>query len=604
METVMPRRLSIAALTRRAEDALCVAALLAMAGLPVLELLLRTLFRTGIPGTSGYVQNLTLWVGFLGAMLASREGRHLSLSTGMVALPGSVAARAATASAVISTAVATGLFWASLEFVRVEAEAAMRIGGWLPIWVVEAVLPLAFAVIALRFVLQPVSWAGRALAALGIPLAAVFGFLLEPYAADLLWPALAGLGVAALFGAPIFVLLGGAALVLFFAEGVPVAAIPVETYRIVVSPIIPVIPLFTLTGYLLAEGGASRRLVRLFRALFGWLPGGLAIAATLVCAFFATFTGASGVTILALGGLLLPVLVQSGHPERFSLGLLTATGSIGLLFPPSLAVILYGVVAHVPIPDLFVAGLVPGALMVGVVCLFGVVVGLRSGVPRRRFDPREAAAAIWESKWEIGLPVVALVGIFGGYTTLIEAAAITVVYALVVQTGIHGDLHLTEDVPKVLVKCAALTGAVFVILGVALGLTNYLVDAQVPMKAAAWVQARIDSRLVFLLALNIFLLGVGCLMDIFSAIVVVVPLMLPVAEAFGIHPLHLGMIFLVNLELGYLTPPVGMNLFLAATRFERPLLAVYRSALPFLLLLLAVVLLVTYVPDLIIGVGP
>ncbi|MFQ5985520.1 MAG: TRAP transporter large permease subunit, partial [Alphaproteobacteria bacterium] len=593
----------VAVLGRQAENTLTAAALLGLGLLPVLELVLRTFFNTGVPGTTGYVQHLTLWVGFLGAMIASRDNRHLNLSTGMVGLPPRLQGIAAMLAATISTAVASGLFWASLRFVWTETESPTLIGGWLPIWVVEAILPVSFAIITLRFVAQAGGWRQRALAFLGIPAAAAIGFLLAPHAPQLVWPAITGLMAAALLGAPIFVVLGGAALLLFFADGVPVAAIPVETYRIVVSPAIPAIPLFTLTGYLLAEGGASRRLVRLFRALFGWMPGGLAIATTLVCAFFTTFTGGSGVTILALGGLLLPVLVKNGYRERFSVGLLTATGSIGLLFPPSLAVILYGVVAHVPIPDLFVAGIVPGLLMVTAVCVFGVREGMRAKVARPPFDAREAAAALWESKWEILLPVIVLGGIFGGFSTLIETAAMTVVYALVVETFIHRDLHLTRDVPVVLVKCVTLIGGVFVILGVAMGLTNYLVDAQVPMKAAAWVEAHVDSRILFLLALNVFLLIVGCLMDIFSAMIVVVPLILPISQVFGIHPLHLGMIFLVNLELGYLTPPVGMNLFLASYRFDKPLVQVYRSALPFLLVLLLVVLLITYVPALTIGVA-
>ena len=380
-------------------------------------------------------------------------------------------------------------------------------------------------------------------------------------------------------------------------------AITVEIYRIAVSPAIPALPLFTLAGFVLAAGGSSRRLVRLFRALFGWMPGGLAIATTLVCAFFTTFTGASGVTILALGGLFLPVLLRNGYGERFSVGLLTATGSIGLLFPPSLAVILYSVVARVPIQDLFVAGIVPGSLMVAAVCLFGVHAARRAQAPRSRFDPREATAALWESKWEVMLPVIVVGGIFGGFGTLIEAAAITAVYALIVETVVHRDLHLTRDLPRVLVDCVTLIGGFLMILSVAMGLTNYLVDAQVPMKAAAWVTAHIESRTLFLLALNLALLAVGCLMDIFSATVVVVPLILPLGLAFGIDPLHLGMIFLVNLELGYLTPPVGMNLLIGAFRFDKPLLEVSRNALPFLLVLLVVLMLVTYVPVLTLGIS-
>jgi len=457
---------------RQGENILMMAALLAMAVFPVLEIVLRALWSTGIPGSSGYVQHLTLWVGFLGAMVAAREGQHLSLSTGMVNLPPLVDRLTDIVAAAISTAVATGLTWASYRFVQAEFESPVRIGGWLPIWAVEAILPAAFAVIAVRFVARAATWADRAWVGLGIPAAACIGFLLEPFAGEMVLPALAGLVVAALFGAPIFVVLGGAALVLFFAEGVPVAAIPVEAYRIIVSPTIPTIPLFTLTGYLLAEGGASRRLVRLFRALFGWLPGGLAIAAAVVCAFFTTFTGASGVTILALGGLLLPVLLDNGYPRRFSLGLLTATGSIGLLFPPSLAIILFGVVAHVPIPALFKAGVVPGLLMVVAIAGFGIFTAIRARVPRPPFDAREVAAALWQAKWEVLLPAVVLFSMFGGFATLIEAAAISALYALVVEVVIHRDLRLTRDLPRILMKSATLIGSVFVILGVAMGITN------------------------------------------------------------------------------------------------------------------------------------
>ena len=588
---------------RKAEVALAGATLAAMSALPVLELLLRNLLGTGIPGASGYVAHLTLWVGFLGAMIATSRNRHLDLSTGAIALPPGLARIAAAVRAAVSAAVAGALAWASLEFVRADMAAPDLIGNWLPVWQAEMILPVAFAVIAARFALQPAGIGGRVAAMLGIGLAVLIGFGLGDQASALAWPAVVGLIGAALIGAPIFVVLGGVALMLFFAAGVPVAAIPVEAYRIIVSPAIPAIPLFTLTGFLLAESQASTRLVRLFRALFGWLPGGLAVVTTLVCAFFSTFTGASGVTILAIGGLLLPVLVRSGYAERFSIGLLTATGSIGLLFPPSLAVILYCVVAKLPIPDLFRSALLPGLLMVAAVCLFGLREGLRAETDRPKFDPHEAAAAVWESKWELLVPVVALIGMFAGRTTLIEAAAITAAYTLLAETCLHRDLHPTRDLPRVFVDCATLIGGVFVILGVAMGLTNYLVDAEVPRHAAAWVQDHVGSRFVFLLMLNIFLLIVGCLMDIYSAIIVVVPLILPMGALYGVAPLQLGVIFLVNLELGYLTPPIGMNLFLASYRFGRPMVEICRSALPFLFVLLLVVLLITYVPALTLALG-
>lgn len=584
------------------EDWVGVIALALMAFLPVLELILRSVFNTGITGSTEYVQHLALWVGFLGAMLTSREGRHLSLAEGVKIFPKKFDGAAKAASSLVSTAVAAGLFWASYQLVGFEMDSPQTIGGLIPVWVAESILPISFGFITLRFIWNAGGPKAQILAALGIPLAYILGFTLEPYAFDLLWWVIVPLIFSAVLGAPIFVVLGGAALMFFYADFVPVASIPAETYRLVTSPSIPAIPLFTLAGFILAESRASERLVRLFRALFGWMPGGLVVATTLVCAFFSTFTGASGVTILALGGLLLPVLLKGGYKDRFSTGLITSTGSIGLLFPPSLAVILYGVVARVPIDELFLAGVVPGIIMVMAVVVYGVWQGRGGEIDRPPFNRDEALRAIWQAKWEILLPVVVLVAIFGGFTSLMEAAAITAVYAIITQVFIHKDLKIFSDVPEIFVKCLTMLGGIFVILGVAMGLTNYFVDAMIPMQAADWVEANVDSKITFLLALNVFLLVVGAMMDIFSAIVVVVPLIVPIATIFGIHPLHLGMIFLVNLELGYLTPPVGMNLFLASYRLDKPLVEVYRAALPFLLVLAAVVLLITYVPELIIGV--
>jgi tripartite ATP-independent transporter DctM subunit len=327
----------------------------------------------------------------------------------------------------------------------------------------------------------------------------------------------------------------------------------------------------------------------------------LAVAATLLCAFFTTFTGASGVTILALGGLLLPVLLKSGFREDFSIGLLTSTGSLGLLLPPSLVVILYGVIAHVPIIDLFKAGLVPGGLLIAPICLACVWQGFKTGAGRAPFVFREAFTAIWIAKWEVIMPIFLLVIIFGGFCTLVEASAVLVVYAFIVEVLIYRDLGL-QELLRMLVKCAALIGGVLIILGVAMGLTSYLVDAQVPMHAATWATKHLQTKWIFLLALNGGLIIVGCLMDIYAALVVVVPLILPMAESFGVHPAHLGIIFLANLQLGYLTPPVGMNLFLGSFRFERPLTGVSRDAFPFLLMMAAVVLLITYIPWLSVGV--
>jgi tripartite ATP-independent transporter DctM subunit len=584
---------------RRIEDGLTAAALLLMALLPIGEFLLRLLFKTGIPDSAVYVQNLTLWVGFLGAMVAARERQHLNLSVAVDRFPERGRHVAQTATAAISAGVSASLAWASWDFVMAERrESPVRIGGWLPQWGIELILPVAFAVMALRFAMQPEGRLRRGLAFMGVPAAAAVGFLLAPVAGKILWPGILLLAGSALLGAPLFVVMGGTALLLFFAEGSPAASIPVEIYRLVVSPSLPSVPLFTLAGFILAEGKAGERLLRVFQALFGWMPGGLAVVAVIVCAFFTTFTGASGVTILALGGLLLPMFLQAGYREGFSVGLLTSSGSVGLLLPPSLPVILYAVQAKVAIPALFQAALVPGVLLVAAVAVLGVVEAVRSKVPRIRFDAREAARAFWAAKGEVLLPVVALAGVFGGWFTLVESAALTVAYALFVGVVAHREIHPWRDLPRVLVSAATLVGGVIAILGSAMGLTSYLVIAEVPAQAAGWIKARVASRGMFLLALNAFLLVVGALMDVYSAILVVVPLILPAAEAFGIDPLHLGVVFLVNLELGFLTPPVGTNLFLASYRFGKPVMEIALRALPFILAMLAVLLLTTYVPAL------
>lgn len=614
---------------QRAEDIVLGVLLLLMAFIPAVELVARRWFRTGIPGSTDYLRHLTLWVGFLGAMVATRHRRHLGLAAPLERLPERVRRAFGLCGAFTASLVCWGLAWASLQVVIADAPSlpasfaehlprliadwldslglfgsggGAAVAGWMPAWVAESVMPLGFTVMAVRFVLHASrGWGTRLLLALGLPLAILLPIGMPVLPQQAVFPSLALLVVTAFMGAPIFTLLGGAALVLFWAGGVTVASIPAETYRIVASPIFPTIPIFTLVGFILSESKASERLVRVFQAWFGWIPGGSAVAVTLLCAFFTTFTGASGITILALGGLLLPVLLRSGFHEGFSIGLLTATGSIGLLFPPSLVVILYGVVAHVPIIDLFKGGLVPGALLVLPVCVLCAANGLRSHAARVPFRPREALAALWAAKWDVLMPVVALVGIFGGFCTLVEAAALTVLYALLVEFVIHRDLK-PRGLAAVLLKCAVLVGGVLIILGVAMGLTSYLVDAEIPMRGAAWAEAHIHSRWVFLLGLNAALFVVGCLMDIYSALAVVVPLILPMAAVFGIDPVHLGIIFLANLQLGYLTPPVGMNLFLAAFRFDKPLAEVVRHALPFLLILLVVVLLVTYVPWLTVGV--
>ncbi len=613
---------------RRVENGVVATALVLMAIIPVVELVGRGWFGTGIPGATDYVRHLTLWIGFLGAMLATRQGKHLRIVIASRCCSGRVTRVADGSGAFISAAVCFALFAASLQLVVAEAPglpawtaaiipdfverwlepfglfeggSLTTVGGWIPVWVAEAVMPFGFVVMGLRFIVRSSKhlWV-RALVALSIPVVALLP-ILSASASHLVLPGLILLLVATALGAPIFILLGGAALLLFWGEGITVAAIPAETYRIVASPIFPTIPLFTLAGFVLSEGRTSERLVRVFEALFGWIPGGLAVAATLLCAFFTTFTGASGVTILALGGLLLPVLLKGGFKDGFSVGLLTSTGSMGLLLPPSLVIILYGVIARVPVLDMFKAGLVPGNLLLVLFCLVCVWQGIKSGTSRSTFSFSRAVPAVWAARWEIIMPPLVIVLIFGGVCTLVEASAVLALYAIMVKTVIYRDLSVRELVAA-LVKCGGLLGGVLIILGVAMGLTSYFVDAQIPMHATAWATEHLHTRWAFLLALNGALIIVGCLMDIYSALIVVVPLILPMAEFFGVHPAHLGIIFLANLQLGALTPPVGMNLFLASFRFDRPLTSVSRSSLPFLFIMAAFVLLVTYVPWLTVGV--
>ena len=551
-----------------AENSASIAALSAMSALPLIAIVARRLGVSGIPGSTVFVQNLTLWVALLGAALAARSDRLLSLSTSAF-LPEKRRPQARVFTAAVGAAVAMCLAWASLSLVRVERQAGAVLAAGIPEWVALAVMPVGFALIAVRVAWgASTAWTGRGVAALGLLLPAVLGAAPFLQRSWVLAPGLLVFVAATILGLPVFAVLGGLALFFFWNGAVPIAAVPVEMNRLVASPMLPSIPLFTFAGYLLAEGGASRRLLRVFTALFGWLPGGLAVVTATVCAFF-TITG-SGVTILSLGWLMLPILLKARYPERFSIGLLTASGSLGLLFPPSLPVILYGVSAQIPIDRLFIAGFVPGLLLVTLASAWGIRQALRSGAGRAVFCWREAANSLWEAKWEMALPLLVLAGLFGGFATLVETAALTVLYAFVVECFIYRDLSLRRDYARVAVECATVVGGVLIILGLAMGLTNYLVQIEAPMRLVACVRAYIHSKFVFLLLLNVFLLVVGALMDIFAAIIVVVPLIAPLGAVFGVDPVQLGIIFLANLELGYLTPPVGMNLFLAAYRFEQP----------------------------------
>ena len=578
------------------EDGIAAMALAAMVVLPLAEIVVRRLFGVGVPGSGPFVQHLTLWIGFLGAAIAAREGKLLALATGTFVPERWRGATTVFASGV-AACMATILAMGAVQLVATERETGTIIAANVPAWVGQLALPIGFALIALRLAWRAgASWVARLVGAagilIGLALSQVPG-LTENHSA---WPGLIIVIAAAAVGAPIFAVLGGAAVLLFMADGVTPATVLIETYSLSVSPTLPAIPLFTLAGFILAEGHASARMLRVFRAWFGWIPGGTAVVCAILCTFFTAFTGGSGVTILAVGGVLFPALLKEGYRDRFALGLLTTSGSLGLLLPPSLPLILYAVVAQIPIEDLFIGGLLPGILLTMMIAAWGVREGLLFGTTRQPFRAAEAWASLWDAKWELAMPFVVLVSMFSGIATAVEAAALTACYALLIQTVIHRDLVIRRDLLRVFVECVMVIGGVLVILGVAVGLTNYLVGVQLPSKLVDWVRAHIESRLAFLLALNLFLLVVGWLMEIFAAIVVVVPLIVPLGMAFGIHPVHLGIIFVANLELGFLTPLVGVNIFLASYRFKRPVLEVCRATLPFMAILGIGVLVITYVP--------
>ena len=403
----------------------------------------------------------------------------------------------------------------------------------------------------------------------------------------------------AAIGLPLFTALAGLTMIGYRATETDLSTLIIEMNGVAAAPALVAIPLFTFAGYVLAESHAPERLVRVARAGVGWIPGGIATSAVVTCAIFTAFTGASGVTIIALGGLLFPILRKEGFGENFSLGLLTSGGSLGLLFPPSLPVILYAIVAGVDVDRLFNAALLPGIVLVAFMGIYSAYTSFRTpDVKRHSFDKKELFAALWDAKWEVPLPIIVLWGIYGGWLTANDAATVTVILVLISECAIYRDLHLFKDVPSIARRSVVLVGAILLILGVALGLTNYMIIEEIPDKILAFIQQNVDTKIGFLISLNLFLLVVGCLLDIFSAIIVVVPLILPLAEAYGVNPLHLGVIFLTNLEIGYMTPPVGMNLFLSSFRFKRPLPQLYVASIPFIVVLLAALGVITYVPEL------
>ncbi|HVZ79942.1 MAG TPA: TRAP transporter large permease subunit [bacterium] len=664
-----------------------------MMALPLLDILARKLHAIFdwfppllVPGSLNLVQHSVLAIMMFGGAIAAREGKLLQLATTASMIPDRFKAAAHIVTAGLGAAITLYLVKASWSFAMIERDVDSIIAIGLPKWVVLLSIPVGFSMILLRMIWRSSEkWNERLITLFIAGWLAYLAPMIHNPSQTFIYICFGILMVAVVFGMPVFLVLGGAALIFLWNSDTPIDSIPVETYRMVVSPTIPTIPLFTLTGYFLAEGGASQRLLRVFEAFFGSLRGGPAIVTACVCAFFTAFTGGSGVTILALGGLLMPILLAEKYKERDALGLLTSAGSLGMLFPPSLPVILYGVVSATSIKDLFLGGFIPGMILLLLTALWGIwkasketlgkysiwrtlklwtcvgslgvflavlafygwkyfaqfawmVLGALDGakaatatvgpitfvhlsslgfvlvlcsylfpiIQRTVLAPwsrgwdvekkvNEALASFWEAKWELALPLVVFFFLFIIKVTLVESAALTALYAFLVEVFLYRKLRMV-DVPKVITECGILVGGVLLILGVSLGFTNDMVDAQVPARLAAWVHDTVHSQWVFLLMVNLMLIVVGSLLEIFAAIVVVVPLLMPMSDAFGVDRVHMGIIFLANMELGFIAPPLGINLFLSSYRFKKPMTEVYWAVLPMYLILHAMVFAITYIP--------
>jgi tripartite ATP-independent transporter DctM subunit len=616
------------------EKGICYGALILMTLVPAVEILIRP-FGGVLPASRGIMTHLFLAAGLFAAMLTTKTNEHISIAVVQYIRNERLKTVLAAVTGLISTFVATNLFWDSLPFLRYGLSG--RPVGFIPDRIFALVMPIGYGVMALRFARFSCGVSGKGTAkGLVIPaiLAVAVGTITSfPAIAKLLWnsevpepfyswvnilyygaeyamtPVILLLAAAALSGTPIFAVIGGIALIMLHARGGEPDAVPIQIYSALTEADIIAIPLFTLTGFFLSESKAGERLVHTFRSLFNWLPGGMIIATVLICAFFTSFTGASGVTILALGGILYTILTEkSKYPERFSIGLLTSVGGIGLLFPPSLPIILVGSTTNsilyfmgetveYTIIDFFLGAIIPGIILVIAMIIFGIIASMKVKIPVEPFSLKEAGKALKGSILEILLPIILVGGYFSGLLTLVQISAVSVIYVFIAEVLINKDIAL-EDVKKVFFKAVPIIGGILSILAMAKALSYAIIDFQIPENFAAWMRGTVNSKFLFLLLLNLALLVVGCLMDIFSAILVALPLIVPLGQVYGVDPIHLGIIFIINLEVGFLTPPVGMNLFLASYRFKKPFIEICRFVLPFLLIQLVVVLLVTYMPDL------
>jgi tripartite ATP-independent transporter DctM subunit len=579
-------------------------ALVLMALIPLVEIVSRPMMGKGIDNAPVVVQHLGLLMAMAGAIAAERFGHLTSL--------GVMVPRFYAVGQLGAAAVCVVLAWASGQLVLSEMSAEQMLAYGIPVWWLQAAMPIGFACLAFKLGARcsthwHLKWAGALVAPL---LGAWLAFSFDGEALPL-WPWVIGLVLLLSFGAPIFAVLGGLALALFWQDGLPLASIALSHYQITVNPSLPALPLFTLAGLIFAGTGAAQRLGAVFVALFGGGKAGTVIAATVLCSCFTAFTGGSGVTILALGGLLLPLLQGVGYPERKGISLVTSASALGVLLAPSVPLIMYAIIARVPINTMFLAGIVPAVVMVVCLLVFGGylrrdVIGSApvstagSHVVQAAFDVQALRQSAWHAKWELLAPVVAIGSLASGLATPTESAALTAIYAVLTQALAHRELD-AHKLGACLSQCTQIIGGVMLILGMALGLTNFLVDAGIPDLATEWVQGVTQNKWVFLLALNVFLFAAGALMEIFAAIVVLVPLLLPLAMSYGIDPVHFGIIFLANMEMGFLCPPAGMNIYFASAVFKQPIRTVAASVAPALLAIFVGTVLISWLPILATG---
>ena len=588
----------------RAIDWLCLFLFFILISFPIFQILGRYINFFSIPASQEIVQHMTLWIGFIGAVIAARSNKLLSVVREPVFKSMKKVSLSQFFVHIFSLSVVFVLSVSYLKMIQIGFQYPDYIAPFIPSWFAQSIIPIGLILIWYQMILTCSSDLRYRLfvSIFSIVPTLILYYWQFPFANPLLlWSQIIFSIILVAFGLPIFILLASLAIFFFLSEPTDwatnydlISTISDSAYRIVVSPTLAAIPIFTLAGYILAESNISDRLIKFFKSSLGWLPGSTVLIVVILCAFFTALTGGSGVTILALGAILYPILVHDGYSKRFSLGIITTAGSLGLLFPPSLPAIIYSVTAGINPLELFRQALIPAIFLMSIMFFYGLYM-LPRNKKIEKFNFKNAYNSAKIAKWEIAIPVLIILSLFSGFATLVESAALLVLYVLTVELYIFKDVSF-KDLPKIIIDCSTLVGGVLIILGFAMGFTGYLVDAQIPLKILNFVQNTISSKIIFLLALNILLLIIGCLMDVFSAIIVVVPLIAPLAAYFGIDPFHLAIIFIANLELGYITPPVGMNLYLSSYRFNKDMPTIYSATLPFFFIRLIGVLIITYIP--------